>query len=193
MRAGFLYPLARALLFRLDPEAAHGLSLQAIARVGRVPGLRTVVASQFSVPDSEPVDVFGLHFPNRIGLAAGYDKDGDGWRGLACLGFGHIEVGTATPEPQAGNPKPRVFRVVEERSVAMIIVGLPMRWSSKHWWRAFKRRIGINAKQRPIFSRDGVVAAFGRAGLEISGSVWQSPFTDTALVIARRKEPGGRG
>ena len=115
--AGMLYPLSRALLFRLDPEAAHGLSLRAIARVGRVPGLRTAVASQFSVPDAEPVDVFGLRFPNPIGLAAGYDKDGDGWRGLACLGFGHIEVGTVTPEPQPGNPKPRIFRLVDERSV----------------------------------------------------------------------------
>jgi len=114
---GLLYPLSRALLFRLDPETAHGLSLKAIARVGRVPGLRAVVASQFSAPDTEPVDVFGLQFPNRIGLAAGYDKDGYGWRGLACLGFGHIEVGTVTPEPQPGNPKPRIFRLVDERSV----------------------------------------------------------------------------
>lgn len=115
--ARILYPLSRSLLFRLDPEAAHGLSLRAIARVGRVPGLRAVVTSRFSVPDAEPVEAFGLRFPNRVGLAAGYDKDGDGWRGLACLGFGHIEIGTVTPEPQPGNPKPRVFRLVRERSV----------------------------------------------------------------------------
>jgi dihydroorotate dehydrogenase len=115
--AGILYPLSRSLLFRLDPETAHILSLKTIARVGRVPGLRAVVAARFSVPDAEPVDVFGLRFPNRVGLAAGYDKDGDGWRGLACLGFGHIEVGTVTPEPQPGNSRPRVFRLVEERSV----------------------------------------------------------------------------
>ena len=112
-----LYPLSRSLLFRLDPEAAHGLSLQAIARVGRVPGLRSAVASMFSVSDAEPVEVFGLRFPNRVGLAAGYDKDGEGFRGLACLGFGHIEIGTVTPEPQPGNPRPRVFRLVDERSV----------------------------------------------------------------------------
>ncbi|MCW8985346.1 MAG: quinone-dependent dihydroorotate dehydrogenase [Thermoanaerobaculales bacterium] len=114
---GLLYPLSRALLFRLDPEAAHGLSLATIARIGGIPGLREVVAARFSVPEAEPVEVFGLSFPNRVGLAAGYDKDGDGWRGLACLGFGHIEVGTVTPEPQPGNPKPRIFRLVEERSV----------------------------------------------------------------------------
>ena len=115
--AGLLYPLSRSLLFRLDPETAHGLSLAAIARVGRTPGLRAAVASMFAVPDAEPVEVFGLRFPNRVGLAAGYDKDGVGFRGLACLGFGHIEVGTVTPEPQPGNPKPRVFRLVERRSV----------------------------------------------------------------------------
>jgi dihydroorotate dehydrogenase len=112
-----LYPFSRSLLFRLDPESAHGLSLRAIARVGRVPGLRSAVASMFAVDDAEPVEVFGLTFPNRVGLAAGYDKDGEGFRGLACLGFGHIEIGTVTPEPQPGNPKPRVFRLVDERSV----------------------------------------------------------------------------
>jgi len=112
---GLLYPLSRSLLFRLDAEAAHHLSLATIARVGRVPGLRSAVAAMFTAPDADPVDVFGLRFPNRVGLAAGYDKDGDGWRGLECLGFGHIEVGTVTPEPQSGNPKPRVFRLVDER------------------------------------------------------------------------------
>ena len=59
----------------------------------------------------------GLTFTNPLGLAAGYDKDGLGWRGLACLGFGHIELGTVTPLPQPGNPQPRVFRLVEERAV----------------------------------------------------------------------------
>ncbi len=115
--SGTPYLLSRSLLFRLAPETAHSLSLKAIAQVGHVPGLRSVVASRFSVPDAEPVEVFGLTFPNRVGLAAGYDKDGDGWRGLTCLGFGHIEVGTVTPEPQPGNPRPRVFRLVKERSV----------------------------------------------------------------------------
>ena len=60
------------------------------------------------------MEVFGLSFPNPIGLAAGYDKDGLGWRGLACLGFGHIEVGTVTLQPQPGNPKPRLFRLPDE-------------------------------------------------------------------------------
>ncbi len=114
---GHFYPAFRSALFKLDPETAHGLSLQAIARAGRTPGLRTALAAAFSARGAEPVEVFGLRFPNRVGLAAGYDKDGEAWRGLACLGFGHIEVGTVTPEPQPGNPQPRVFRLVERRSL----------------------------------------------------------------------------
>lgn len=112
-----LYPISRAALFKLEPETAHGLSLAAIARAGAVPPVRAALAKLFCVSDAEPVEAFGLTFPNRVGLAAGYDKDGDGWRGLAALGFGHIEVGTVTPLPQPGNPKPRVFRLVDRRSV----------------------------------------------------------------------------
>ena len=70
----------------------------------------------FSVSE-RPVQVFGLNFINPLGLAAGYDKDGLGWRGLACLGFGHIEIGTVTPRPQEGNPKPRVYRLIEDRAL----------------------------------------------------------------------------
>jgi dihydroorotate dehydrogenase len=136
-----IYPLSRALLFRLDPETAHGLSLRAIARVGAVRGLRALVASQFSVPDAEPVEVFGLRFPNRVGLAAGYDKDGDGWRGLGCLGFGHIEIGTVTPRPQPGNPRPRVFRLVEERSL-INRMGFPGKGADYVAARLMERRAG---------------------------------------------------
>lgn len=64
-----------------------------------------------------PVQAFGLQFSNPLGLAAGYDKDGLGWRGLACLGFGHIEVGTVTPRPQPGNPHPRLFRLPAEQAL----------------------------------------------------------------------------
>jgi dihydroorotate dehydrogenase len=112
-----LYPLSRALLFRLDPETAHALALQTIARIGSVPPLRAALAAVYSTPQYETVEAFGLSFPNRVGLAAGYDKDGEAWRGLSALGFGHIEVGTVTPGPQSGNPRPRVFRLPEQRSL----------------------------------------------------------------------------
>jgi dihydroorotate dehydrogenase len=112
-----LYPLSRALLFRLDPETAHALGLRSMAQVGRVSALQAAVAAMFPVPDTEPVEAFGLTFKNRVGLAAGYDKDGEAWRGLSALGFGHIEVGTVTPGPQPGNPRPRVFRLAAARSL----------------------------------------------------------------------------
>jgi dihydroorotate dehydrogenase len=112
-----IYQWCRSLLFCLDPETAHHLALAAIARVGQLPPARAAVASLFSSPEARPVDAFGLRFPNRVGLAAGYDKDGEGWRGLATLGFGHIEVGTVTPQPQPGNLRPRVFRLTSHSSL----------------------------------------------------------------------------
>ncbi len=112
-----LYPLSRAVLFRLDPETAHHLAIRGIARGGTTPGVRETLASRYRLPGAKPVEAFGVRFPNRVGLAAGWDKDGLAWRGLAALGFGHVEVGTVTPEPQPGNPRPRVFRLLEHRSL----------------------------------------------------------------------------
>jgi dihydroorotate dehydrogenase len=111
-----MYPFFRSLLFRLDPEQAHSLTLRLIRLAGSLPPTRAFLRLSFGGPQ-RPVDAFGLHFPNPVGLAAGYDKDGLGWRGLACLGFGHIEVGTVTVKPQPGNPKPRLFRIPSERAV----------------------------------------------------------------------------
>jgi dihydroorotate dehydrogenase len=110
------YPFFRSLLFRLDPEKAHGLTLALLRLVGVLPPLQAVLRRGFAAPQI-PVQAFGLTFSNPIGLAAGYDKDGLGWRGLACLGFGHIEVGTVTPRPQPGNPRPRLFRLPEQRAL----------------------------------------------------------------------------
>ena len=110
-----MYPFFRPLLFKLDPETAHHLTLQ-IIRLGAYQPLTLLLRTLFAVPE-KPVKAFGLQFPNPVGLAAGYDKDGLAWRGLATLGFGHIEIGTVTPCPQPGNPKPRVFRLVQDRAV----------------------------------------------------------------------------
>jgi dihydroorotate dehydrogenase len=110
-----MYSFFRPLLFKLDPETIHQLTLQLI-RLGRYQPWNFLLRTIYTSP-GKPVEAFGLHFPNPVGLAAGYDKDGFAWRGLATLGFGHIEVGTVTPLPQPGNPKPRVFRLVEDRAV----------------------------------------------------------------------------
>lgn len=84
--------------------------------VGRLPPLRRGLRWIFRV-ESNPVEVFGLTFPNPVGIAAGYDKDGQAFRGLSALGAGHVEIGTVTPEPQAGNPRPRIFRLPEDQAL----------------------------------------------------------------------------
>lgn len=111
-----LYPYLRPLLFRLDPEQAHHLTLNLIRLAGMLPPVAALLRARYRAPEM-PVQAFGLRFPNPVGLAAGYDKDGLGWRGLAALGFGHIEIGTVTPLPQPGNPQPRVFRLPPAQGV----------------------------------------------------------------------------
>jgi dihydroorotate dehydrogenase len=111
-----MYALIRPLFFRLTPEQAHAVSLNLIGLAGRVPLTRWMLEKMYAAPE-KPLEVFGLKFKNRVGLAAGYDKDGVAMQGLATLGFGHIEIGTVTPRPQAGNPSPRVFRLVEDEGV----------------------------------------------------------------------------
>jgi dihydroorotate dehydrogenase len=111
-----IYPVFRSFLFKLDPEQAHHLTLNLIRLAGGIKPVNWILQRFFFAPE-QSVQVFGLNFSNPIGLAAGYDKDGTGWRGLACLGFGHIEVGTVTPKPQYGNPKPRVFRLVPDEAL----------------------------------------------------------------------------
>jgi dihydroorotate dehydrogenase len=110
-----MYKLIRPLLFRLDPETVHHLTLQ-LMRVGGIRPINSILRMLYSVPE-RPVEAFGLTFKNPVGLAAGYDKDGIAVRGLSALGFGHIEVGTVTPRPQPGNPKLRVFRLAEDEAV----------------------------------------------------------------------------
>ncbi len=108
------YDFARSLLFRLDAETAHHLSLQGLRLAERTGVLRLL----FPEPDFfSPVEVMGLRFPNRVGLAAGLDKEGNTIDALGRLGFGFVEIGTITPRPQAGNPKPRLFRLVEHEAI----------------------------------------------------------------------------
>ena len=105
------YSLLRPLLFSVDPEAAHDLSLKALTATQNV-----AVLLYPKVPD-KPVTVMGLTFKNPVGLAAGLDKDGDCLDGFAALGFGFLEIGTVTPRPQPGNPKPRLFRLPEHEAI----------------------------------------------------------------------------
>jgi len=108
-----VYSLARSFLFCLDAERAHDLGLLGIETAYRT-GLNPLLAAK---PAPLPTQVFGLHFANPVGLAAGLDKNGAHIDALAALGFGFIEVGTTTPRPQAGNPKPRMWRLPEHQAV----------------------------------------------------------------------------
>jgi dihydroorotate dehydrogenase len=108
-----LYPLLRPLLFSLDPETAHDVTLKAL-KTGYATGLTSLL---YPVTVCEPVNIMGLSFKNPVGLAAGLDKNGDYIDALAALGFGFIEIGTATPRPQPGNPKPRLFRLPEHEAI----------------------------------------------------------------------------
>ena len=107
------YALTRPFLFGLDPEAAHDLTLGALARIQHTPLICAVAQSRVQ----DPVTVAGLKFPNRVGLAAGLDKNGRCIDGLGAMGFGFIEVGTVTPKAQSGNPKPRMFRLPEANAL----------------------------------------------------------------------------
>jgi dihydroorotate dehydrogenase len=109
-----MYSLAKPFLFGLlDAERAHGMTLAALEAAYRS-GINPLVSS---VPRPLPVRAFGLQFPNPVGLAAGLDKNGAHIDALLALGFGFVEVGTTTPKPQEGNPKPRMFRLPEQRAV----------------------------------------------------------------------------
>jgi len=107
------YNLLRAALFRLDPETAHHLTLNGLRWTHRAHLTRLTVGSVPSLPRT----LMGLQFPNLVGLAAGLDKNGEYLDALGALGFGFVEVGTVTPRPQPGNPRPRLFRLPVARAI----------------------------------------------------------------------------
>ncbi|MEE9352524.1 MAG: quinone-dependent dihydroorotate dehydrogenase [Thiotrichaceae bacterium] len=108
-----MYKLLRPLLFKLSPETAHHLALRA-ARVSNRLGLLKVFAPATS---TKAIRIMGIDFPNKVGLAAGLDKNGEYIDALGNLGFGFIEIGTVTPRPQPGNPSPRLFRIPEAEAI----------------------------------------------------------------------------
>jgi dihydroorotate dehydrogenase len=107
------YGLARPFLFGLDPEAAHELTMESLARTQRTP-----LTCLFGSPRvSDPITLAGLNFPNRVGMAAGLDKNARVIDALGAMGFGFVEVGTVTPLGQSGNPKPRMFRLPQAKAL----------------------------------------------------------------------------
>jgi dihydroorotate dehydrogenase len=108
-----MYTLLRPLLFSLDAETAHHLTLESLQLAARTGALRRCIASVAPAPRK----VMGIDFPHPVGLAAGLDKNGDYIDALAALGFGFLEIGTITPRPQPGNPRPRMFRLPQAQAV----------------------------------------------------------------------------
>ena len=113
-----MYKVLKPLVFLLDPEKAHHLTVAMFRLLRKIPLLGSAVIKQWQY--SHPTlhrSFLGLDFPNPVGLAAGFDKDGKYFEDMAALGFGFIEIGTVTPLPQDGNPKQRLFRLVKDQAI----------------------------------------------------------------------------
>ena len=113
-----IYPFIRNSLFLLPPETAHHVSMKGLDIAAALPLMNTWLSNHFQVQDTSlSKTVFGLHFPNPVGLGAGFDKNAAHLDGLEMLGFGFVEIGTVTPKPQAGNPQPRLFRIPDQKAL----------------------------------------------------------------------------
>ena len=135
--------ILRPLLFALPIEQAHRLVLLLLRVVGWIPGGRWLLDKCYAEHDPAlEREVFGRRFPNPVGLAAGFDRNGDAVRELAALGFGFVEVGTLTPRPQGGNPRPRVFRLPRDRAV-VDRMGFPNRGLERAIQRLRRPRHGV--------------------------------------------------
>ncbi|MDE6858193.1 MAG: quinone-dependent dihydroorotate dehydrogenase, partial [Alistipes sp.] len=110
--------IIRPLLFAMNIEHAHRLVVAVLRAIGRIPGGRWLLHRAYAEehPSLER-EVFGLRFKNPVGLAAGFDRNGDIYRELSAMGFGFVEIGTVTPRAQNGNPKPRIFRLPGDRAI----------------------------------------------------------------------------
>ncbi|SEQ84858.1 quinone-dependent dihydroorotate dehydrogenase [Neolewinella agarilytica] len=113
-----MYQLLKPLLFQMAPERAHHLTVKGLSATLATPGVSSAFRATYRLEDPAlERTVFGLPFPNPVGLAAGFDKDGKYYHPMASLGFGFLELGTVTPRPQAGNPQPRLFRLPQDRAL----------------------------------------------------------------------------
>jgi dihydroorotate dehydrogenase len=172
-----MYPFFRSYLFRLDPETAHTLTINLMRVTGAIPPLNWIIALALR-PPSKPVTAFGLNFRNPVGLAAGYDKDAVALRGLTALGFGHIEAGTITPLPQPGNPRPRMFRLVEDEAV-INSMGFPSRGSE-----FVQTRINVNLRTGWV---ERFIGFAPRRRLRRSYPLGQGSSTRLGINIGRNK------
>jgi dihydroorotate dehydrogenase len=147
-----VYHVARSALFRLSPEKAHSLTLNAVRMLGRVKPRPHAT--------EPPIRMMGLAFSNRVGLAAGFDKNGIAVDGWFSLGFGHVEIGTVTPKPQAGNALPRVFRLPDHQGI-INRMGFPNDGAERVAARLRSRRtsgvVGVNIGKNAVTPLDRAI------------------------------------
>ncbi|MEM9190152.1 MAG: quinone-dependent dihydroorotate dehydrogenase [Myxococcota bacterium] len=188
-----LYRLVRPVLYRVPAELAHELSFGALRVSTRVPGGGRVLGRMFTEAERElPVTLWGHRFPNPVGLAAGFDKNAEGVEALAQLGFGAIEVGTITAEPQPGNPRPRLFRLPKDEALinrmgfnnhgAAAARDKLRRLSSN---RTF--RVGVNIGKTKVVPESGAVDDYRKSARMLA------PFADYFVVnVSSPNTPGLR-
>lgn len=189
-----MYPLLfRAVLSRFDPEFAHHAGMAVIRVLGAPPFAR--LTSRLTRPDPAlRVEALGLTFPSPFGMAAGFDKNAIGVRGLAALGFGHVEVGTITAVPQEGNPRPRLFRLVPDRAVVNRM-GFNNRGADAAARRLARLRrgtpdtvVGVNIGKSRVVDVDEATADY------VASATRLAPLADyLAVNVSSPNTPGLRG
>jgi dihydroorotate dehydrogenase len=193
---GAAYELAKRLLFRLEPERAHALAIGAAAWASQHPGALRALSWAFAAPDATlRVDAFGLIFPNPLGLAAGFDKDGVAAAAWPAFGFGAAELGSVTALAQPGNPPPRLLRLPEERALinrmgfnnegAAALAARLHEARQRPWWPSSP--VGVNVGKSRAVALDDAVADY-EAALR---AVW--PIADfVVLNVSSPNTPGLR-
>ena len=137
-----MYKLLRSFLFLFDPEWVHYFSMNSLKLLCKAPGVKAMIAGSFNLKGNIQYSIFNLQFPNKVGLGAGFDKNAKYLNELEALGFGFVEIGTVTPLPQAGNDKPRLFRLPKDKALinrmgfnndgAKTIAGRLKEWKEKN-------------------------------------------------------------
>ncbi|WP_137826131.1 quinone-dependent dihydroorotate dehydrogenase [Brevibacterium sp. 2SA] len=195
-----MYRLIFSLVFRpMDAERAHHLSFSALRILDRIPLLGRLLRLVFARGTSAPVNVLGLTFPNRVGLAAGFDKNGVGIRALSALGFGHIEVGTITAHAQPGNDRPRLFRLLRNRAL-LNRMGFNNDGARQASFNITAQRRALNAlpaRQRPIIGvnigKTKVVPAADAVADYVASTRELAPLADYLVInVSSPNTPGLR-
>jgi dihydroorotate dehydrogenase len=185
--------LFRLVLARLDPEFAHHAGM-VVVRILGVPPFSWIARALTRPDPAERVQALGVTFPTPFGIAAGFDKNAVGVRGLSALGFGHVEVGTITAIPQPGNPKPRLFRLIPDRAVVnrMGFNNEGAEAAEKRLWKLRSRHpsavIGVNIGKSRVVAVDDATADY------VASAVRLAPLADyLAINVSSPNTPGLRG